>query len=210
MAGKEIPLGARLLSMVDTYCDLTQNPRNPDRRALTPVEACEVLDRHRNVILDRNLIDLLRQTVTGDDLRARLLAERIGVLVLDPDPEESTVLELRLLEEGFEVHAARSADEAWGMLGRSSFESVISETDLGGASGIDLLQRVRASGQPWANVSWLFVTRDAKRQTVARVTRRARATTPSKARAAGGARREVPAAPGPPAPRAPRAASPAR
>lgn len=168
VAGKEIPLGARLLSMVDTYCDLTQNPRNPYRRALTPVEACEVLDRHRNVIFDRNLIDLLRQTVTGDDLRARLLAERIGVLVLDPDPEESTVLELRLLEEGFEVHAARSADEAWGMLGRLSFESVISETDLGGSSGIDLLQRVRASGQPWASVSWLFVTRDAKRETVAK------------------------------------------
>lgn len=168
LAGKEIPLGARLLSMVDTYCDLTQNPRNPYRRALTPVEACEVLDRHRNVIFDRNLIDLLRQTVTGDDLRARLLAERIGVLVLDPDPEESTVLELRLLEEGFEVHAARSAEEAWGMLGRLSFESVISETDLGGTSGIELLQRVRASGQPWASVSWVFVTRDAKRETVAK------------------------------------------
>lgn len=168
LAGKEIPLGARLLSIVDTYCDLTQNPRNPYRRALTPVEACEVLDRHRNVIFDRNLIDLLRQTVTGDDLRARLLAERSGVLVLDPDPEESTVLELRLLEEGFEVHAARSAEEAWGMLGRLSFESVIAETDLGNASGIELLQRVRASGQPWASVVWLFHTRDAKRETVAR------------------------------------------
>lgn len=167
LAGKEIPLGARLLSMVDTYCDLTQNPRNPYRRALSPAEACEVLDRHRNVIFDRNLIDLLRQTVTGDDLRAKLLAERSGVLVLDPDPEESTVLELRLLEEGFDVHAARGAEEALGMFSRLSFETVIAETDLGEVSGVELLRSVRESGQPWANVSWVFVTRDARRDTVA-------------------------------------------
>ena len=168
LAGKEIPLGARLLSMVDTYCDLTQNPRNPYRRALTPAEACEVLDRHRNVIFDRNLIDLLRQTVTGDDLRARLLSERSGVLVIDPDPEESTVLELRLLEEGFDVHAARSAEEALGMFSRLSFETVIAETDLGDAEGVEFLKRVRAGGQSWSGVTWIFVTRDARRDTVAR------------------------------------------
>lgn len=168
LAGKEIPLGARLLSIVDTYCDLTQNPRNPYRRALSPAEACEVLDSRRDKIFDRNLIDLLRQTVTGDDLRAKLLAERSGVLVVDPDPEESTVLELRLLEEGFDVHAARSAEEALGMLSRLNFETVISETDLGDAEGVEFLQRVRGSGQPWAKIAWVFVTRDARRDTVAR------------------------------------------
>ena len=49
-AGKDIPIGARILSVADTYADLTQNPRNPYRKILRPFEACEVLapvPRHR-------------------------------------------------------------------------------------------------------------------------------------------------------------------
>ena len=34
LVGKEIPLGARLLAVADTYADLTQNPRNPFRKVL--------------------------------------------------------------------------------------------------------------------------------------------------------------------------------
>ena len=39
--------------------------------------------------------------VLGEDIRARLLANRYLVLIVDADPEESTVLELRMLEQGF-------------------------------------------------------------------------------------------------------------
>ena len=34
LAGKDIPLGARILAVADAYADLTQNPRNPARRML--------------------------------------------------------------------------------------------------------------------------------------------------------------------------------
>jgi HD-GYP domain-containing protein (c-di-GMP phosphodiesterase class II) len=126
LAGKEIPLGARILAVVDTYADLTQNPNNPYRRQLTAPEACDVLDRHKGTVFDRNLVDLLRQVVTGDDLRAKLLSERTVVLLIDPDPEESTVLELRMVEEGFEVHLARNVEEARGVLARGSVEAGLS------------------------------------------------------------------------------------
>ncbi len=165
LAGKEIPLGARILAVVDTYADLTQNPNNPYRRQLTAPEACDVLDRHKGTVFDRNLVDLLRQVVTGDDLRAKLLSERTVVLLIDPDPEESTVLELRMVEEGFEVHLARNVDEARGVLSRGSVEAVISETDLETTSGLDLLATLRA-GQ--STVPWVFLTRDQRREAIAR------------------------------------------
>ncbi|MEZ4405329.1 MAG: DUF4388 domain-containing protein [Polyangiales bacterium] len=167
LSGKDIPLGARMLAVVDTYADLSQNPNNPYRRVLSPAEACDVLDRHRATVFDRNIVDLLRQTVTGDEVRARLLSERTAVLLIDPDPEESTVLELRLVEEGFDVTAARSADEALEALSRGGVEVVISETSITSASGFDLLARVRATPST-ARVSWMFLTRDGRREAVAR------------------------------------------
>ena len=45
--------------------------------------------------------------MTGDDLKARLLANRHLALIVDVDPEETTVLELRMIEQGFEVLQAR-------------------------------------------------------------------------------------------------------
>ncbi len=167
LSGKEIPLGARLLALVDTYTDLTQNSRNPYRRVLAPGEACDVLDRQKGVVFDPNLVDLLRHAVTGDDLRARLLADRPGVLVVDPDPEESAVLELRLLEEGFDVHVARTADEAFAALNRGAHEVCIAETEIAGVSGFDLLVRVRG-GASTASVAWIFLTRDSHKDSIAR------------------------------------------
>src|SRR5207302_40667 len=96
VAGKEIPLGGRLLAIVDTYADLTQNSRNPFRKKLGPAEACEVLARYRDKVFDPNLVDVFKHAVLGDDLRARLLADRPTVLLIDADAEESTVLEIRL------------------------------------------------------------------------------------------------------------------
>src|SRR5690606_5087296 len=110
ISGKEISLGARLLAIADTYADLTQNPRNPFRKRLRPVQACDVLAKYRGTVFDPNLVDLFRHAVTGEDLKARLLANRHRALIIDPDPEETTVLELRMVEQGSEVRQAHSSD----------------------------------------------------------------------------------------------------
>src|SRR5690606_12165762 len=144
LKGKDIALGARILAIADTYADLTQNPRNPFRKRLRPVEACEVLSRYKGTIFDPNLVDLFKQTVTGEDLKARLLANRHRALVVDPDPEETTVLELRMVEQGFEVQQAHTAEQALKLLQSGEFEMAVSELDLGSQmDGFALLGEVR-------------------------------------------------------------------
>jgi response regulator RpfG family c-di-GMP phosphodiesterase len=157
LAGKEIPLGARLLAIADTYADLTQNPRNPFRKALRPVQACEVLERYKGTIFDPNLVDIFRNTVTGEELKERLLANRHRALIIDPDPEETTVLELRLLEQGFQVDQARSGEQAIKVLEKGEIEIVISDLQLGeGTDGFKLLELARKS--EWGrNLPWVFV-----------------------------------------------------
>jgi CheY-like chemotaxis protein len=156
-AGKEIPLGARLLAIADTYADLTQNPKNPFRKTLRPAQACEVLARFKGTIFDPNLVDLFKHTVTGDDLKARLLADRNLALLVEPDPEETTVLELRLIERGFEVKIARTAEQAIKILETGEVEVVLSELDLKPQDGFALLAEARR--HPWGkHLPWVIVT----------------------------------------------------
>ncbi len=159
--GKEIPLGARLLAIVDTYADLTQSPRNPFRKTLRPAQACEVLAKYSKRIFDPNLVDLFRHTVTGEDLRARLLANRYVALVVEPDPEESTVLELRLIEQGFEVRIARDAKTALAVLDAGDIQIVVSELELGQHDGFGLLSEARRRSEE--TIPWVFVTNRAGR-----------------------------------------------
>jgi response regulator RpfG family c-di-GMP phosphodiesterase len=158
LVGKDIPLGARVLAVCDTYSDLTQNPRNPYRKQLSPTEACTVLAQHKDKIFDPHLVDLFKGMVTGDDLRAKLLANRLVALIVDADPEESTVLELRLIENGFEVKTARSVDQAMKLLSAGDIDLVVSELELPPSDGLLFLAEVRK--QPWGkDVPWVIHTR---------------------------------------------------
>ena len=163
LRAKDIPLGARLLAITDTYADLVANPRNPFRQTLSPPQACEVLARFKQSVFDPNLVDLFKHIVTGDDLKARLLAERHRALIVDPDPEETTVLELRMIEQGFEVQQARVLDQALKLIENGDFDVVISELDLSTTSdGFALLSAVRRLEQG-RDIPWIFVTSRAGR-----------------------------------------------
>jgi len=161
-SGKDIPLGARIIGITDTYADLTQNPRNPFRKTLRPAEACDVLSRFKEAVFDPHLVDVFRHMVTGDDMAARLLANRHKALIVDPDPEETAMLELRMFEQGFEVTIVRTADVALKTLASGEFEIVVAEADLDPFNGFELLTRARA--ESWGrDVPWVILTRKAGR-----------------------------------------------
>lgn len=162
-SGKDIPLGARLLAISDTYADLTRNPKNPFQKTLEPEEACSVLKRYAPSLFDPNLVELFKHTVTGDSMKARLLANRQLTLLVDVDAEETTVLELRLLEQGFEVRVARSVEAALQHLARGGVELVVSEIDLGPKDGFGLLAEARQ--QSWGKqLPWVIVTKRTSRE----------------------------------------------
>src|SRR6185312_5679573 len=158
LAGRDIPLGARVLAICDTYSDLTQNARNPYRKQLSAQDACVVLAQHKEKIFDPHLVDLFKGMVLAEDVRARLLANRQVALIVDADPEESTVLELRLIENGFEVKTARSVEQAVKMLSAGDIDLVVSELELPQHDGLALLGEARK--QSWGkDVPWVIHTR---------------------------------------------------
>jgi len=168
LSGKEIPLGARILAVADTYADLTQNPRNPFRKVLKPTEACEVLAGYRGTIFDPTIVDLFRSEATGDDMRARLLSARHVILLVDPGVEETAFLENKLLEQGFEVRAARSLSAAWRELQTGDITAVVSEIDLDDTDGGFKL-RGDAQKESWGRaLTWVILTRKGDRHSAQR------------------------------------------
>ncbi len=140
LAGKEIPYGARVLAIVETYIDLTTNERNPYRRELSQGQALTVVRELAGQLFDPALADLL-VLLAADDTADRSASAR--ALLVDPDAEETTVLELRLIEHGFVVEVARDFAAAILTIADAPPQIVITEIDLGsGKDGFELLKHV--------------------------------------------------------------------
>ena len=61
LRGGEVPLGARVLSVCDSFHDLTDNPKNPYRRTLTEAEAFEVMTQFQGTLFDPSVVERLAQ-----------------------------------------------------------------------------------------------------------------------------------------------------
>jgi response regulator RpfG family c-di-GMP phosphodiesterase len=152
LAGEAIPRGARLLAIADTYVDLTQNPRNPYRRALSAGEALGVLEKSRGTLFDGAMVEVIKSLVAGQQSGA---AASGSVLLIDADPTE---LERRLNEDGLDVTTARSLGAAREILSAgSTFDMVVSEALLPDGDTLVFLALARA--EDWGEqLPWIFYT----------------------------------------------------
>jgi response regulator RpfG family c-di-GMP phosphodiesterase len=160
-----IPLGARILSLVETYCDLTTNPKNPYRRALTPREAVEVVRQLGGQLFDPALLDPLRLVVGSD--RVTNAGMRPRVLVVEPDAQAAMALEICFQEQGYDVATARTAPEADARLRADRLDIVITEVELDGGDGFGLVAAARASERN-KDAAFVFHTRLGDRTSVSR------------------------------------------
>lgn len=165
LEGAAIPLGARILALTETYCDLTANPKNPYRRTLTPREAVQVVAQLTGQLFDPSLIDPLR-VVAGSD-RDTSVGVRARILLVEPEADVSMALEIRLQENGYDVMAVRSRPEAEGKLDAERFDIVITEVDLEGGDGFGLAEFARTKERN-KDVALVFHTRRNDGESVSR------------------------------------------
>jgi len=166
LSGKEIPLGARVLSVVESYIDLTQTKANALGRRVPADEACEALEPHKGTTFDPAVVDWLRHIVLDDGVKSQILSARHRVLIVDPDPEETAVLEVQFAGQGYEVTIERSVDAALRCLDAEKYDLVVSEVHLSDGEGFDLLRRMRESSH--AQVPLMFVSSERAQASVNR------------------------------------------
>ena len=114
LSGKDIPLGARVLAVVESYIDLTQSKASALGRRIPAEEACDALDPHKGTSFDPSVVDWLRHIVLDEGMKTQILSARHHALIVDPDPEETAVLEMQFAGQGYEVTIERSIEGRFG------------------------------------------------------------------------------------------------
>ncbi len=166
LSGKDIPLGARVLAVVESYIDLTQTQANALGRRVPAQEACDALDPHKGTTFDPSVVDWLRHIVLDEGMQTQILSARHRALIVDPDPEETSVLEVQFAGQGYEVTIERSVEGALRCLDAEKYDVVLSEVRLSDGQGFDLLCRMRESSH--AQVPLMFVTSERAQSSVNR------------------------------------------
>jgi response regulator RpfG family c-di-GMP phosphodiesterase len=140
----DIPLESRILALCDSYVDLTSNPRNSFRKVLSPQEACEALREMQGSVFDPKVVARFTRAVLGADLAQQLRSDHGTILLVDPDVENTTMLELALQEKLYDVHVVRSEEEAIQFTeAAKSIDVIVSEMDLPKGNGLLLLEQLR-------------------------------------------------------------------
>ena len=145
LSGEEIPIGARILALADTFLDLTTTEKNPYRRKLSEEEGLSVCQELSGSLFDPRLIELLKRKISSDRARSRL-GDRSNLLVIDPDAEDATLLELRLVEQGFHVSVASDLESALRLFRARPAHFIVSEIELGANDGFELISRLDGLG----------------------------------------------------------------
>ncbi len=166
LSGKNIPLGARVLAVAESYVELTQSAANALGRRLSADDACDALDALRGLSFDPAVVDWLRHIVLDDGMTSQIMSDRHRVLIVDPDPEETAVLEVQFASHGYEVTIERSIESALRCLESEKYDVVVSEVRLADGEGFDLLRRMRQSSNP--EVPLMFVTAERAQSSVNR------------------------------------------
>ncbi|MHB8874818.1 MAG: HD domain-containing phosphohydrolase, partial [Myxococcaceae bacterium] len=145
--GEEIAAGARILSAVDSYLDLTKNPTNALGRILGKNEALDHLAQEAGKLYDPVVVDLLGRLHSGELLRQRISSEGRQVLVADPDEAVRTDMLEALSRLGMVVHTVAKLDGAIDAVLAGEAEVIVMGLRFGAGDIVALAQFVRARAE---------------------------------------------------------------
>jgi response regulator RpfG family c-di-GMP phosphodiesterase len=109
LKGAEIPVGARIVSAVDAYIAMLSN--RPHRGCLSREEAQAELVRSAGTQFDPEVVESLLEAIRRGTVSLSS-DERPVVLIADSDVDFMKLIAVRLVNEGIEVRAVTSVEEA--------------------------------------------------------------------------------------------------
>lgn len=143
LKGREIPVGARILAVVDAFAAITAN--RSYRRSLTREEAIRELHKNVGTQFDPEIVEIFT-TVVEKQFYFRGIGAKPKILMVDDEVDYLTLLKLKLLNEGFDVLATDNAPDALLLLENENPDLVVSDVVMPGMDGLELFREMRKSG----------------------------------------------------------------
>ena len=154
LKGREIPLGARILSVVDAYAAMTAN--RPHRKSLEKEEALAELHQNVGTQFDPEIVEIFTRLVE-QKFSFHGVGAKPKILMVDDEIDYLTLLKLKLVNEGFEVTVTDNAVDALALVEKVQPDLVLADIMMPGTDGIAMFRKMRET-PGLADTPLLFLT----------------------------------------------------
>jgi len=156
LKGREIPIGARILSVVDAFAAMTAH-RPYRSRSLTKEEAVQELHKNVGTQFDPEVVEVF-SLVVDRKYFYRGVGPKPRILMVDDEIDYLTLLKLKLVNEGFDVATVDNAKDALGLVEQYAPDLIVSDILMPGMDGIEMFRKIRESGTPQADIPLIFIS----------------------------------------------------
>ena len=140
LKGREIPLGARIVGVVDAYMAMISD--RPHRPAMTAADALAELERQAGAHFDPEVVEVLIRIVEKHHTGMGM-GQKPSVLVIEPEEEFRRLLKMRLLNEGLDVRAIADINDEMKALAETPPHLILGGSGDNGGRTIDILRTIR-------------------------------------------------------------------
>jgi putative two-component system response regulator len=163
LKGREIPIGARILAVVDAFTAMTAH-RPYRSRSLTREEAIQELHKNVGTQFDPEVVELFT-SVVDRKFHFRGLGLKPRILMVDDEIDYLMLLKLKLVNEGFDVAAADNAEDALAAMEKDPPDLVVADVMMPGMDGIAMFRKMREAKAPWGDTPLIFLSGKTESQT---------------------------------------------
>jgi len=156
LKGREIPVGARILAVVDAFAAMTAS-RPYRSRPLTKEEAIQELHKNVGTQFDPEVVEVFT-SVVDRKFYFRGMGPKPRILMVDDEVDYLTLLKLRLVNEGFDVTAMDSAEEALAAMEGAVPDLVVADVLMPGMDGLAMFRKMRESGGARGDIPLIFIS----------------------------------------------------
>jgi response regulator RpfG family c-di-GMP phosphodiesterase len=143
LSGDKIPAGSRIIAIVDAFEDLIHNPDNYAGKTFDISTALNILKMNSEVLFDPKYVNIFSQILTSEEMKKKILAASPWVLIADPDPENSSMLDFKLTQQGFNVVVVRDTEKAKEAVKNNNFDLIITEVDITPNDGFEFIYSIK-------------------------------------------------------------------
>jgi len=157
LKGEDIPIGSRVMAIVEAFEDLTNNKEEDE-----PIErtaALETLKKMEGSAFDPELMEVFLGVVRDDIYIQQMAGEAERIMIVDTEVDIVTLLELRLANMGFAMTTVKLGEDAIEKAVNEAPSLIITETDLPDMSGFDMIEKIKAEAAT-AEVPFLFLSKN--------------------------------------------------
>jgi putative two-component system response regulator len=155
LKGREIPIGARILAVVDAFAAMTAN--RPYRRSLTREETIQELHKNVGSQFDPEVVEAFTDVVERK-YYFRGVGSKPKVLMVDDEVDYLTLLKLKLVNEGFDVMATDNAEDALKLMSDEKPDLVVADVLMPMTDGLAMFRRMREEGAGLSDIPLIFLT----------------------------------------------------